>query len=704
MPINSDVIAPLGNAELSHRRPAKLDRFWYGAVYYPEHWDAATRKDDAKRMRDAGITIVRMAEFAWDLMEPEEGRFDFSLFDDTIGHLGDHGISTIMCTPTATPPRWLTLKHPHLGRVDVNGVVQIHGTRQHACHMNPVFRQYSRAITQDMAAHWRASTHVVGWQTDNEINCHFSECHCASCQIAFQQFLRRKFAGDIGKLNADWGTAFWAQTYDRFEDIPTPRPEKPAYANPAHHLDYFRYLYDGVARFQHDQVEILRAQKPSWWITHNGIMSHVDYRGLFSQDLDVLGYDVYPMFHWEHTTRAAGQAFSCDRARANAGNFIVPEQQSGPGGQRPYFHDTPEPGELRSMTYTSIARGADSLLYFRWRTCRFGAEEYWCGIIDHDNVPRRRFDEVKRIGAELRAIGPEIMGTHVHVDAAVAGADIHVSDAHSTYHLGLPSDVDISWQVHKELFDAGYAVGCIHPSDDLAGVKLYVIPHWAVFDPAWVPNLTRFVERGGTLVIGARTATRDWNNNVVPDTLPGCLRALAGVTVEEYGKQNRPDLRPLTLQLPGGTELRSENWFEQLSCARGTEVFATWKERHLAGSCAISLRRVGTGHVVYVGTYLTTALAKALQPEFVRLAGLSKLWPDAPAAVQAVRREAVGKRLWFFLNHGEGEVTLASTPRGTDLTTGKSSGGPLTLPRHGVAVIKEASHELPGARKPKARK
>jgi beta-galactosidase len=373
--------------------------------------------------------------------------------------------------------------------------------------------------------------------------------------------------------------------------------------------------------------------------------------------------------------------------RAFSGNFIIPEQQSGPGGQRPYFLDTPEPGEMRRMTYASIARGADSLLYFRWRTCRFGAEEYWCGILDHDDVPRRRYAELKQIGGELRALGPELMGTSVHVDCAVAASDFDAGEAHGTYPLGLPSDRDIAGMVHRELYDGGYAVGCIHPADDLSGVRLYVVPHWTVFDPAWVPALERWVNAGGTLVVGARTATRDLDNNVVAQTLPGCLRPLLGVSVEEYGKQNRADQRPWSFEL-GGATVRSEHWYEHVGLDKGTTALATWKERHLAGQCAISSRAVGKGRAFYVGTYLTAPLLKALLPELLRSSGLAKLWPDAPAEVEVVRRESPGRRLWFFMNRGEGEAKLASVPKGTDVLTGKAAGA-VTLPRHGVAIIKE---------------
>ena len=676
--------------DLSHKRPAALSRFYFGSAYYPEQWDEATGADDARRMKEAGWNCVRMAEFAWDRLEPREGVFDFALFDDTIHRLGEHGIATILCTPTATPPRWLTVQHPEVLRVDENGVPLQHGSRQHASHASPVFREYSRKITRAMAEHFQDNSHVAGWQTDNELHCGFSEDHSAGAQQAFVEFLRRKFNDDIGALNAAWGTAFWAQTYNCFEDIPTPRRRKPTHPNPAHHLDYFRFLSDAVTLFQRDQVEILRQVQPRWFITHNGCFEHIDYRGEFGRDLDVLGYDSYPFFQHDPERRAAGHAFNLDRTRAWTGNFMLLEQQSGPGGQEPYFHDNPEPGEMRRMAYTSMARGADSLLFFRWRTARFGAEQYWCGILDHDNIPRRRHREAAQLGAELKRIGPEVLQTSVFVDVAVAASDMDVHDSDRTYSLGLPSALKIAEAVHGWLFQRGYAAGCVHPSDDLSALKLYVIPHWTVFDPAWVANLETFARNGGTLVIGARSATRDLNNNVVAEPLPGVLRALAGVTVEEYGKRNAPEKRPLSIQFENES-LASTVWYEALQAQDGTEVLSRWQGRHLTGQAAITRRRLGRGQVVYVGSYFTEELLDSLLPQLAKLSGANPLLPSANG-IEIVRRDGEGKRLWFFINHAEETITLRDVPHGTDLVTDEAIEGSLTLPANGVAVIKEDRH------------
>ena len=675
----------------SHRQPTTLPEFLYGSPYYPEHWEEDVRAGDPALLRAAGWNVVRMAEFAWDVMEPEEGRYDFSLFDETIERMAAAGIRTILCTPTATPPRWLTLKYPEVMRVDERGLPLSHGSRQHASHLSPVFREQSRRITRAMAEHYAHNPHVIGWQTDNEMHCHFSEDHSPAAQDFFVEFLRARFGGDIGALNRAWGTAFWAQTYAAFEDVPTPKPGRPTYLNPAHVLDYRRALAHGAACFQRDQVEILRKANPHWWVTHNGCFRLIDYAVEFSADLDFLGYDVYPFFDYNPETRRFGHSFNQDYVRAYSGNLLILEQQSGPGGQGDYFHDQPEPGEMRRLAYVSVARGSDGILFFRERSCRFGAEEYWCGVLDHDNVPRRRYREAAQFGAELARVGPAVMGTSVEVSVGIAGADFASQWGHEPITHGLPSPRNMAEAVHRHFYERGYAVGCVHPGDTLDGLTVYFVPHFAVFDSAWIAGWTRWVEAGGVLVIGARTGSKDINNNVVAETLPGALRGLVGATVEEYGRQNRPEKRPLALNFGGDTaEAATELWYELLQADAGTEVVASWKGRHLTGGAAVTLRRHGRGAVLYVGTYFTANVVASLEPVLKKLGALATPVLAEPG-IETVVRAGGGKRVRFIINHNETATQVTLPEAGRELITDAPVSGKIELAAGDVAVVMEGA-------------
>ncbi len=667
-----------------HQRPAsRLRRFLFGAPYYPEHWSAADRADDADRMADAGVNAVRMAEFAWDRIEPAPGRFDFALFDETIAALGERDIDTILCTPTATPPRWLTAEHPEWMRVDEDGRGMEHGTRQHCCTTNPGFRAESVRITRAMAEHYADNPRVIGWQTDNEFYCHFSLCFCEACAAGFRAWLAERY-GTVEALNAAWGNAFWALTYDAFEQVPLPYPNsRPAYPNPSHELDYVRFLGDAVAEFQRQQVAALRAARDDWWITHNGIFAHVD-TWRFAEDLDFLSVDVYPGFAAENPT---WPALLNEKCRAVTGGYIVPEQQAGAGGQKPYIHRTPGPGRMRLWAYQSIAHGADGMLHFRWRTCRFGAEEYWNGVLDHDNRPRRRYEEFAREGAELKRLGGRLLHSVLDVRAGVL-IETDQDEAAATMPLGLPRPTDQAAEAYADLWRRHLPCGLIHAADALDGLKLLILPSLPLMDEDLAGRLAAFVRGGGVLAVTARSAIRDRCNRVIPDTPPGLLAGLCGVRVEEFG---RLDPGELAMNL-GGSSVPSGCGYEVLA-PEGAEALATWQApadgapHAAAGAPAVTIRREGAGAAVYVGTYLSPDNAGALLGAALGETDIPPL-ADTACDVEVTRRRAAdGRTLTFALNHAAARRTVRGLPAGTDLLADAPCDGTVELGPWEVAII-----------------
>ena len=390
-----------------------------------------------------------------------------------------------------------------------------------------------------MAEHYRDISHVIGWQTDNEFNTSISRSYSAATRREFQKFLEDKYE-DIAALNDAWGGNFWASAYDNFDQVVLPFDLSPGFPCPGHIQDYHRFLAFATARFQHDQVVILRETNPNWFVFHNlGALDDIDFRGQFSDDLDFVGFDIYPMLYDELQRvggHAESQALHLDICRGFTGNFIVPEQQSGFGAQPGFSTLVPEPGEMRRMAYTSVARGADGVMFFRWRPAHFGQEINWMGIIDHDDVPRRRYDEAAQFATEVSEIAPRILGTHVRMDVGIAGADFDNQEAHRAYPLGLPSPLDDAILLHRHCYRAGVACGFIHPEDDLSRLKLLYVPHWVMWSEAWTRRIEAFARNGGAVILSARTGQRDRNNHVIRDKLPGrSLSALAGVTVEEFG-------------------------------------------------------------------------------------------------------------------------------------------------------------------------
>ncbi|BCM88499.1 beta-galactosidase BgaA [Abditibacteriota bacterium] len=666
-----------------HQRPSRLNRFLFGTAYYPEQWTPADRENDTQRMAQAGMNVVRMAEFAWDVIEPRRGEFDFSLFDATIARMADVGIETILCTPTAAPPRWLTAQNPQWMRVDAEGRRMRHGSRQHVCTNNPGFRAESQRITRAMAEHFQDSPHVIGWQTDNEFFCHFSECYCDACTSSFRQWLRGKYS-DVNTLNRAWGTAFWAQTYDDFEQIELPLRNRPTHPNPSQELDYYRFLSDAIGEFQRGQVEILRETQPNWWVTHNGLFEHIDYWKLRG-DLDFLGVDIYPGFV-EQPRDFSWASLKLQQCRAASGSFIVPEQQGGAGGQLLYLHQTPAPGQMRLWAYQAIAHGADGILHFRWRTARFGAEMYWNGILDHDNVARRRYAEFSQEGRELERIGTKILGTVVDVRAAIL-TQTDQDEAHATMTLGLPGPQEQTKLIFRQMLVSHWPAGLVDAADSFAGLKLLVVPSFVVMDEELAARLQSWVENGGILVASARTATRNRDNHVSAQTPPGLLGELFGVTVEEFGTLPTP-----LLNLKTGDETIQVGAGYEILRPRGAQTLATWSPAsdgspHAAtGEVALTLNRFGQGAAIYVGSYFSeqnTAPLLALLREHAPIESLG----EADELIEITCRHCLERRLTFALNHTGQPQQVRALPAGLELISSQMCGGVLELAPYGVAII-----------------
>jgi beta-galactosidase len=671
-----------------HRRPTALKEFLFGAPYYPEHWSEKDREDDAERMAAAGMNVVRMAEFAWDLMEPSPGRFDFSLFDETIEKLASRGIRTILCTPTAAPPRWLSLQHPDWMRVNRDGQPMIHGSRQHFCTNQPGFVKESARITRAMAAHFRGNPHVIGWQTDNEFHCHINECYCPACLTAFQSWLNAKY-GKVDALNPAWGTAFWAQTYRNFSEVPFPYPDRPTHANPGHQLDFNRFLSDSLTAFQAAQIKVLRKANPSWWISHNGIFDHIDH-WKFAEGLDFYGVDVYPGFSFRPGHPEPDPVWSAlkhQECRAASGNFVVFEQQGGAGGQRPYLLPTPRPGQMRLWAWQAVAHGADGVLHFRWRTCRFGAEIYWNGILDHDNIPRRRYREFATEGEEFRRMGPKLLGTSARIDVGVL-VEQDQDEAHGTMPLGQSGPWDQRKHVYRELQKRHLACGLINAADSFEGLHVIFLPGFVLMDDGLARKLHAFVEAGGILVASARTATRNRHNGVFSITAPALLDTCFGITVEEFGAHDA-----LSFQL-GDTSVASDSYFEILQPLKkgGAHVLARWEALadsapHAApGQPAFTVRKTGKGKAYYLGTHFGAENTPRVLEAVLRQESITPL-AAAPEVVEITGREGQERRLLFLLNHSGREQKVSKLPAGKNLLTSKATGASVSLPAYGVAVI-----------------
>jgi len=177
-----------------------------GVDYYPEHWERERWDVDIRMMQEAGIQIVRLGEFAWSLYEPTEGAYTFAWMDEAMDFFAAHGMRVVLCTPSATPPKWMADKYPEILQADVHGNPKVFGTRKHYCFNSALYREKCRALNGMIAKRYASHPALEAWQADNELGwANTTRCYCDECEATFKGWLQQKY-GDIATLNRLYGT------------------------------------------------------------------------------------------------------------------------------------------------------------------------------------------------------------------------------------------------------------------------------------------------------------------------------------------------------------------------------------------------------------------------------------------------------------------------------------------------------------------
>ncbi len=665
--------------------------FYFGVDYYPEHWPEERWPVDAGLMARAGINLVRLAEFAWSRMEPREGEVEFDWLDRAISILASHDIRVVLGTPTASPPPWLMSQHPDAFRVDSDGRRVTFGNRREYCPNSPAYHDHSRRIVSLMARHYADHPSVIGWQVDNEFG---DRCYCPVCARAFQDWLQRRYR-TLDEVNEQWGTVFWSHEYSDWAQVPVPAGTGGS-PNPGLALDFHRFMSDSYVAYQQLQVELLRQECPRHLVTHN-LMGFgydlIDYFDL-AHPLDVVAWDNYQRTQWAMDAEVdpTGGALGADTMRGLKGqNFWVMEQQAGSGGWE-VVSVPPRPGELRLWAYQAIAHGADAIVFFRWRTARFGTEQYWHGLLDHDGHTSRRYEEIKRMGTEIAKVGSQIQGSTIRPAVAM----ILSYDSRFAFQVQ-QTNPQFSYPEHlQQVYQAFHRrhipVDIVAPTADLSGYRLVLAPALHVVSTAAAENLKHYVEAGGVLLVTPLSGMKNEANATVDARFPGLLAELCGVEVEEYdslGPGMHNALQFTVPRLAARSPLPATIWCDVLE-PKGAKIVATYCDDYYAGKPAITLNRWGKGQVVYVGVLGDGRVYDELAGWFCDLAAVRPLL-DAREGIEVTERWQGDRRLLFVLNHTGSEQPVALDGRYLDLFDGsRVREGSVSLMPRDVLILAQA--------------
>lgn len=674
----------------------------FGVDYYPDQTPQHLWEQDAVQMQAYGITSVRIAEFAWSLMEPSEGSYQFDWLHRAIEILRTHNISVMLGTPSAAPPPWLTQRYPEIVMVNREGLKLSPGTRRFTCPTNATYRRLCVSIATQMAREFASTPGVIGWQIDNELTLGTSpRCYCQYCRSGFQQWIKTKY-GSLERVNEAWGTVFWSNSYTDFSQIPVPLPSG-APPNPGFALDYYRYQSYANATFLQDQLTVIRRLCPQHFVTTNnvgGLIDSIDLRELYV-NLDFVAHDNYPGFaelmaFFSPGARATGDqppalepsvsfALDCMRGIKNGEPFFVMEQQSGKCGQ-PVFSPQPEPGQLRLWSYQTVAHGAFGIHYFRWDTTNSGTEEYWHGLLRHDRQPGPGFTEIKETIRELKALGRDAL--HAHYDAAIAMCYDSSADWALEIQPGRPglsySQQMLAW--YGPLCASQAGIDIVEGTHDLSRYKVVCAPGMYVVTPEQADAIGAFVRQGGTFIAGFRLGVKDGNSRIVSTALPGLMRDIMGVEVTDYEplySQSRSIA--FSPSLPGANA-KCSLWADILKPDHDTEVLASYVDGQYKGEAAITAHNYGRGHAIYLGASLEGPDIARILSALLASTGIR---PRMKAAfgVEVVTRSTPTQRWTYLLNHTDDRQPVELKGDYRSHPDGAAVSDTFVLPPYGVQVL-----------------
>jgi len=541
-----------------------------GVCYYPEHWPEDDWEDDARRMAAAGLTWVRIGEFAWSRMEPRPGEFDFDWLDRAVDVLGSHRLKIVMGTPTATPPRWMLDKHPDMLPIGADGQQRGFGSRRHYCFAHLGYRAEAARIARILGERYGQNRHVQAWQIDNEYGCHDTTLsYSDAAQSGFRDWLSQKYQSPQA-MNRAWGNVFWSMEYADFDEVELP-VQTVTEANPAHLMAYRRFMSDQVVAFNAAQADVLRGLTDAPLI-HNYMGRTLEFDHFdVGRDLDIASWDSYPLGFLEDRAPVSDsdkltflrqgdpdfQAFHHDLYRAvGRGRWWVMEQQPGPVNWARY-NPAPLPGMVRLWSVEAVAHGAEAVCYFRWRQAPFAQEQMHSALLRPDREDAPAMGEALAVGREIAALGEVETGqSPVAIvfdypsewawDAQPQGPDF-------TY-FGLVFDA------YRALRRLGLSVDFVEAKHgSLSGYKLILAPGVFNFAPETLVRLSQAASGGAQVFVGPRANSKTEEFSI-PTPLPPNLPGL-DITVARI--ESLPADAPVPVE-GGGTVL---HWFEHLEGA-----------------------------------------------------------------------------------------------------------------------------------------
>jgi len=565
-----------------------------GVAYYPEDWDVSEIDRDIEKMISIGINVARIGEFAWRKMEPKEGEFDFSWLHYVVDKLKNAGIGVVMGTPTATPPVWLTKKHPDMLVEYKNGRIMQHSGRRHACSNHPEYLKYSARIVEKMAIEFGNDEGIIGWQIDNEIYLQNNEgCFCKNCAEKYHKHLENKF-GTIDELNKRLSLNLFSQAYDSFDEIPLPRD---TWENP--HLKQEFLISAGQANidFVAMQAEILKKYTKAPIGTDQIPFNGMNYRKMH-EALDVVQFNHYniPEDLWECCLW-----FDYIRTMKERPFWNTETATCFSGSTGTYGSIKPD-GFCYTNSWLPLALGGEATMYWLWRTHWAGHELVHGSVLDSSGRPMYSTEEVKSVAHDFKKCADFINNTKVDTRVALHYSSLCYNIFETQQVVGdFHYDTALKKYFYRPLIDLGIRPDVIDEEADLQKYDIVFSPLMITLEQGKLQDrIVKWVQNGGIWITGPMTDIRTKDGTRFTDRLHGILESLTPA-VFKYWFPDRG--KSVEAKWKDGESFCGNAYYEIFEPNESADIITvTNGHKEIIGGSVMQCFSVGKGFVYVLGT------------------------------------------------------------------------------------------------------
>lgn len=689
----------------------------FGGDYNPDQWSEETWDDDVRLMKKAGVNTVALAIFSWDRIQPQENRWDFGWLDRIIEKLGKAGIATDLASATATAPLWLYEKHPEVLPRDKYGHQVNAGSRQSWSPTSPVFKEYALTLCRKLAERYGANPYVTAWHMGNEYGWNNRNDYSDNALNAFRLWCERKY-GTIGALNQAWGTTFWGQEMNSFDEVLIPRfMGADSMVNPGQKLDFERFGNDMLLDFYKAERDAIAEICPDKPFTTNFMVSTdqccMDYAD-WANEVNFVSNDHY--FHEGgemHLDELACSDALMDSFALGKPWYVMEHSTS--AVQWKPLNMRKRKGETVRDSLAHVAMGADAINFFQWRASAFGAESFHSAMVPHAGEDTKLFRQVCELGETLQTLA----------DAGVQGSELERSDTAilfsaesewATRSETLPSMKLNHWHDvrdwYRAFLNAGSRADIVPLKYDWSDYKTVVLPTVLMLSAVDTRRLADFAAAGGRVVVGYATGLIDENFHTwlggYPGAGNGLLRDMLGIRGEEFnilgsGVEGEPE----AIRLGAGGEVALEDaaalngattrlWQNDVTVTGDrTQVLAMYAgeeadEWELDGMAAVTRNPYGAGEAYFVGCDLDVADLTKLIRTYLAAPAQSQQSQANTDVLHTVRKSA-DAAFDFYLPRGKKEVELQGVegePVVLFQTERGEENGSYTVRRNGVLVVR----------------